>query len=306
MEDSMAHPTSASAWPVPAWRGWVALGCALAVSIFFVGAGVWKVMDPLGWAAKVSQLKVPSTLSLPLAVGLGIVEIFSGVLLLVPRFRRWGALLTGGLLLVFMAYIGYHYNALRGEDCTCFPFLERAIGPQFFATDALMLAAAAIAGWWARPSIGIRPAAMVLGAVCVFAGVSYGVTVARQSGVEAPATVTVDGKPYSLREGRVFLYFFDPECSHCFAAAKQMSGYAWKDVRVVGIPTRVPQFAEQFLGDTGLKAVLTPDLEVLKAKFPFGDPPFGVALEHGRQREAFVFFDDVQPVKGLRELGYIQ
>lgn len=263
-------------------------------------------MDPIGWSAKVAQLKVPQAFSLPLAVGLGIVEIFSGILLLVPRFRRWGAWLTGWLLVVFMAYVGYHYSALRGEDCTCFPFLERAIGPQFFITDGLMLAAAGLAGWLARPSMGLRPAAMVLGAICVFAGVSYGVTVAKQSGVEAPATIAVDGQPYSLREGRVFLYFFDPECSHCLSAAKQMAGLTWKNVRIVGIPTRVPQFAKQFLNDTGLKAVLTSDVEKLKGRFPFGDPPFGVALENGRQQEAFVFFDDTQPVKGLRERGYIQ
>ncbi|MEZ5401039.1 MAG: DoxX family protein [Bryobacteraceae bacterium] len=300
MQDSMAQP------PLAAWRSWTAFVCALAVAIFFIGAGVWKVMDPIGWAAKVSQLKVPAGMSLPLAVGLGIVEIFSGILLLVPRFRRWGAWLTGALLFVFMAYIGVNYNALRGEDCTCFPFLERAIGPQFFATDFLMLAAAGIAGWFARPSIGFRPAALVLGAVCVFAGVSYGVTAARQSGAEAPATVAVNGQPYDLHGGRVLLYFFDPECSHCFAAAKDMSGYTWNNVRVVGVPTRVPQFASQFLSDTGLKAELTSDVEPLKKVFPFNDPPFAVALESGRQRQAFIFFEGNEPKESLRKLGFVR
>jgi uncharacterized membrane protein YphA (DoxX/SURF4 family) len=297
MEDSMAHR------PVPAW---VAFFCAFALAVFFLGAGVYKVMDPLGWATKVSQLKVPSVFAMPLTLLLGISEIFAGVLLVVPRFRRWGAWLTGLLLAAFMIYIGIHYNALRGEDCTCFPFLERAIGPAFFASDAAMLVLAALAGWLARPSSGFRPAAVVFGAICVFAGISYGVTMARVSGAEAPVSVTVNGRPYSLREGRVFLYFFDPECSHCFAAAKEMAGYSWNDVKIVAIPTRVPQFANQFLADTGLKAEVTSDFALLKEKFPFQDPPFGVAIENGRQRESFIYFDDKQPRAGLEKLGYIQ
>ncbi len=45
-----------------------------------------------------------------------------------PRFRRWGAWLTGLLLVAFMLYIGYYYNVLRGAECSCFPWLKRAVG----------------------------------------------------------------------------------------------------------------------------------------------------------------------------------
>ena len=49
-----------------------------------------------------------------------------------------------------------------------------------------------------------------------------GLAAQRQAGAEAPQWIQVDGKPFPLREGRVFLYFFDPECSHCDAAARKI------------------------------------------------------------------------------------
>src|SRR5215470_9458133 len=123
------------------------------------------------------------------------------------------------MLLAFLAWIGFHYNALRGEECSCFPWLKRAVGPGFFVGDGIMLLLAVAAGIWARPSNGTRIAMIVLGAVAVFAAVSVGVTYARQTGVSAPKTITVNGEPYSLQHGRHFIYFFDPECSHCYQAA---------------------------------------------------------------------------------------
>jgi hypothetical protein len=118
--------------------------------------------------------------------------------------------------------------------------------------------------------------------------------------------VTVDGKPYSLEHGKIFLYFFDPECSHCFEAAQRMAKYNWKDTKVVGIPTTQPRFAQSFLTDTGLKAVVSYDLDLLKKTFPFTAGPFGVALQNGRQKHQFISFDKTEPEKTLREMGYIE
>ena len=123
------------------------------------------------------------------------------VLILVPRFRRWGALLLGFLLVVFMVYIGANYSALVGKDCTCFPLVKRAVGPAFFFEDGAMLLMAVVAGMWARSSENLRAALVILGAVVVFAGVSFGVNSARESGLKAPASITVDGKPVSLQAG---------------------------------------------------------------------------------------------------------
>ena len=109
------------------------------------------------------------------------------VLILVPRFRRWGAWLLGLLLVVFIIYIGANYSALLGKDCTCFPLVKRAVGPAFFFEDGAMLLMAALAGIWSRNSENLRGALVILGAVVVFAGVSFGVNSARESGLKAPA-----------------------------------------------------------------------------------------------------------------------
>lgn len=119
----------------------------------------------------------------------------------------------------------------------------------------------------------------------------------------ALAAGVLAASPYSARTaGLVF-------ASVCvLAAAKQMSGYRWNEVKLVFIPTRVPRFAGQFLSDTGMtgKVVVTGDLQKLTAVFKFGDPPYGVALDQGRQKQAFPQFDETEPRAGLKALGYIE
>lgn len=300
----MAYP-GGSAVDLPAWKNAVSTVSAWILAILFASAGVWKIVDPIDWSARLAQMKVPGDVALPFTIALGITEAFAAVLLVVPRFRRWGAWLTGLLLVVFMAYVAWNYEALTGADCSCFPWLKRTIGPGFFYSDALMLAGAGLAGWWAQRSRNVRGALLVLASVTVFAGVSYGVAAARQTGTEAPASITVAGESFNLREGKVFLYFFDPECMHCFQAAQAMSKHTWQ-AKVIAIPTRVPQFAQGFLNDTGFQAPISSDLELLKKTFPFGDAPYAVAIENGRQKAAMAIFDERQPTESLREIGFIE
>lgn len=307
MEDSIAqaepHPGSLV---MPAWKTVVGVASALVLAALFLIAGVWKITEPFDAAARMVQAKVPPDLGLPAAIAFGIAESFGAILLLIPRFRRWGAWLTGFLLIAFMAYIGYNYNVLRGADCSCFPWLKRAVGPGFFVGDAAMLLLAIGAGLWTRPSEGKRTAAIILGAISVFAAVSFGVTYARQTGVKAPNTIAVDGQPYSLQHGKHFIYFFDPECSHCYQAAKTMATYDWLDTKVVGIPTAQPRFAAGFMQETGLKAPVSNDLEMMKKIFPFGDAPYGVAIENGHQKQSFPVFEGNDPATGLRKIGFIR
>jgi hypothetical protein len=253
-----------------------------------------------------TQARVPQSLSLAAAVCFGIAETFTAVLLLVPRFRRWGAWLSGALLVAFMIFIGMNYNALRGAECSCFPWVKRAVGPGFFIGDGVMLALAVVAGLWAQRPQSLRMAVLILGTVTVFALVSYGVAVMRQTGAKAPDSVTVDGKPYSLQEGKVLLFFFDPECMHCLDAAKRMSRLDWGDTRVVAVPINVPQFAQGFLEETRLKAVVSNDLQKLTKIFPFVSAPAGVALVNGREKKALTQFDDNEPADTLRQLGFVQ
>lgn len=270
-----------------------------------LAAGVWKATAPVEWATRMNQALLPAPLSLPAAIGFGIAEIFCGVLLLIPRFRRWGAIVGGLLLLAFMGYFAIFYDRLVGDDCSCFPWIKRTVGPGFFISDAAMLLLAVLAGWWARPSRGIKTAAAILVVICVFAGVSAAVDLQQPKGKMAPAEITVNGAPYDLHEGRVLLYFFDPECTHCLFAAQEMVEYDWQDVQIIGIPTDRPQFADQFLEAAGMEAPLSSDVEKLRETYSFGDPPFAVALERGETIREMTVFEGEEPKTTLTAIGFV-
>lgn len=288
----------------PGWQTTLNWASAILLALLFLASGLWKITDPQGAAVRMAQARVPESLSLAAAVLFGIAETVSGVLVLVPRFRRWGALAAIVLLFAFIAYAGVEYGALRGADCSCFPWVKRVVGPGFFIGDGTMLALAAMAGMWARPPESFRSAVLVLGAVAVFALVSFGVAEARPAGVRAPASVMVAGRPYSLAGGKVFVFFFDPQCMHCFAAAQRMSQLHWGDTRIVAVPVERPQYAAQFLSDTGLTAAVSTDFEKLKQAFHYTSYPFGVAVENGRETAPLTKFDDDEPVATLKRLGF--
>ena len=287
------------------WKTAFAWVAAVALSVLFLASGLWKITDPQNAAMRMSQALVPESWSLFAAVSFGVAETVSGVFVLVPRFRRWGAILTGLLLLAFLGWFAVHYATLRGADCSCFPWVKRAVGPGFFIGDGLMLLLAAAAGLWSKPPGSPRTAALIFAAVAVFAGVSFGVDMAHETGTLAPAAITVDGRPYSLQHGRVFLFFFNPECPHCIDAAKSMSQLDWRDARVVAIPVEEPQYSAQFLQLTGLKAGVSSDFAELKEVFGFSGYPSGVALLNGRQRALLTQFEGSEPAATLKRIGFV-
>lgn len=291
---------------MPAWKFWLGTICAAGLGLLFIVAGVWKLSDPLSTSARMVQALIPAKLATATALAAGIFEIWAGLLLFVPRWRRWGALLTGFMLLAFMVYFAVFYNDLRGADCSCFPWLKRVVGPEFFIGDSIMLLMAVFAFLWAGRSEGWKVAVVPLAAIAVFGGVVYGVAIARQTGLEAPPSIMVDGKPQSIQHGRVFLYFFDPQCAHCVQAAREMATYQWSAVEVIAVPTANPQWGQDFLNDAKLTAKLSSDAAKLREVFKFTDPPYGVALEHGRQLQPIPVFEGNEPSTTLRRLGWIQ
>ena len=234
-------------------------------------------------------------------------EAFTGLLFLIPAYRRLAAWLGTALLVVFMIYIGINYNALLGADCSCFPFVKRAVGPMFFVEDAGMILLAVVAGIWGGSfAFGkrLRGAAIMLGAVAVCAVVFLGIAYSRQTGTLAPQTVKVNGKAFDISKGKVFIYFYDPECMHCLDAGERMAKLNWNDVTFVGQPVVRPQFAPAFMERTGLKGVTADDLALLKKTFPYAATPAGVALDNGREVAALSTFEDPEPATTIRKLGF--
>ena len=280
MTSVQGHAISAA----PSWKKIAGTVCAVLTALLFLSSGIWKISDPIGWARNLEHFLVPFWGSTPLTLALATGETLAGVLVLIPAFRRWGAALASLLLVVFMVWIGWHYSKLVGADCSCFPLVKRAVGPMFFVEDGGMLLAAILAGVWAPPARSIGKAAGVLALIAIATGASYGWAFTHLTGTKAPNTITVDGKPYSLQHGHIFLFFYDPNCGHCDAAARGMAKMHWKsDVTIIGIPTEMPRYAAAFVRETGIKALTSLDLQPLKKVFPFGDPPYGVALEDGRE-----------------------
>src|ERR1700689_773956 len=181
---------------MPPWKMTASHVAAAFAAILFIGAGIYKAVDPFHWSRLLEELLFPPQYSLPFTLLLSVGEIFGGVLILMPRYRRWGAALTGVMLIGFMAYIGIHYYQLIGKDCSCFPWVKRTVGPGFFEGDGAFLLAAILAGWWAKPvRVAIGGAAAILGAAALITGGGYAYALSQQTGAKAPESIMVDGKP---------------------------------------------------------------------------------------------------------------
>src|SRR5260370_38458762 len=116
MHESTAIPAelglSSPGIDFPAWKNAMGGIAAMLLAIVFFASGCWKLTDPSQWSQVLSEFRVPSNLALPFTLALGIGETFSAVLILVPRFRKWGSALIALMLILFMAYIALNYSAL--------------------------------------------------------------------------------------------------------------------------------------------------------------------------------------------------
>jgi uncharacterized membrane protein YphA (DoxX/SURF4 family) len=290
------------------WRRIAATIAAVLLGLIFVVSGGWKVLQPFQTGEVLEQARVPAGLGVIGAASLGTLELFAAFLLFVPQFRRWGGLLGSALLIFFICWVAYYYPALVGHECSCFPIIKRTVGPAFFITDAAMLLLGLIAYAWSKRVTTFRGPAVAFIALVVFAGVSFGVNAAERHNAQVPTPLVVEGKPQDLTHGKVFVYFYDPECSHCFAAAKFMSTLNWGNTKVIGIPTHDPQFAGEFLQDTHFKAETSLETAKMRKAFPFVDPPFGVALEDGQIKQTFAQaqFNEPSPAPDLKKLGFVK
>ena len=144
---------------------------------------------------------------------------------------------------------------------------------------------------------------MILGAVTVFTGVSFGAAYFGQTGAQAPESVIVDGQPTNLHQGRFFLFFYHPACPHCNHAAAAMSKYQFReDITVVAIPVGEQQWAADFLKDNNFTVAKTSlDKDPLREAFTFDNYPHAVVIERGRQT-AMVLSGQFDDDKGLETL----
>lgn len=289
------------------WTDWLGWAAAVVMAVLWFSAGLWKLTDISGWQLKLTQLLLPVQLSLAGTLAVGVAEVVAGVLLLRPAWRRWGGWLSVALLAAFMAYMAVNYQTLQGEDCSCFPWLERAVGPAFFWSDGAMLAVALLAVRFSQPFGEARSAGVAVVAVAAFAGVMLGVDrLQPQLELAGIAPISADGSEYDVREGKVFLFFFNPSCMHCLHAGQTMAEYEWL-ADFIGIPTQDPDWGPGFLEDARLTGVkLSPDVERLRETFVFQDVPYGAMLEDGGVLERLMFWEEPDLSETLRRHAFIE
>ncbi len=290
------------------WKGTVGWVCAALMALLWLVAGLWKLSDISGFQLKLNQLLVPVALTLPATLAVAASEIFAAVLLLRPAWRRLGGLFSTALLLVFMAYVAINYTTLRGADCSCFPWLERAVGPAFFWSDGAMVALSVLAAWFAPKMGKLSQVRTLLAGVIALSLVALAWDrFGPEPGGDVPATITVEGEDYSLRQGKVFLYFYNPTCLHCLDVGLELSRYDFQ-ADLIGIPTQDPDFAEGFYEDSGLagKVKTSADLDLLKETFPFDDVPYAAAIEDGKILERMQFFEQPELGEKLQEWGFVR
>ncbi len=290
-----------------AWKNHVSAAAAIIMAILWLAAGIYKLTAISQWQLMLTQLLVPVSLSLigTMAVIMG--DLTAGVLLLRPSWRRLGGIFSSVMLIIFMGYFAINYETLRGADCSCFPWIERTVGPVFFWADGAMLLLSVVAAWFAPSLKNVRGAALaVVGIAVVAAGALAVDKLGPQPDADVPAAITAGDEQLSLHQGKVFLFFFNPMCPHCLDAGVNMSKHKWQ-AAFVGVSTEEEDLALGFIGDSGLQDVkLTPDLELLREAFPFQDPPYAVALEDGQVKERFPFFEEPDLGEKLRELGFVK
>lgn len=102
-------------------RRYAVITVCVALAAIFIYAGIDKVHDPLQFADSIYAFEIlPVAFINLLAMGLPPFEIMSGLLLLVPPTRRFGALAVVLCSAVFLTALGS--ALLRGLtlDCGCF------------------------------------------------------------------------------------------------------------------------------------------------------------------------------------------
>ena len=100
---------------------YVVLGARLLIGALFVYASIYKVFDPASFAGSVrNYLIVPSAWSNLIALTLPWVELAAGIFLILGIETRPSALLTTGMLGMFLGAIVYAYSIGLDIDCGCF------------------------------------------------------------------------------------------------------------------------------------------------------------------------------------------
>lgn len=100
---------------------WLTIRVQLALGAVFIAAALPKIADPPAFAHAIYNYRIlPGQLINAMALVLPWVELFAGLALILDFWKREAAVLTGLLLLIFVAAIGLNLSRGHAIDCGCF------------------------------------------------------------------------------------------------------------------------------------------------------------------------------------------
>ncbi len=122
---------------------YLVLAGRLLIGGIFIYASIYKILDPADFATGIrNYLIIPASWSNVVALTLPWVEIIAGAFLILGIQTRPSALLTTGMLAVFLGAIIYAYSIGLDIDCGCFGSAAAStgrIGITTIARDAVVL-----------------------------------------------------------------------------------------------------------------------------------------------------------------------
>jgi putative oxidoreductase len=99
-------------------KPWLQMGCLLIAGGFFIVAGASKLPDPVAFMDSIENYRLVRGLpAFAAAIYLPILEILAGLALFFRSWRKAGAVLLAGMLLIFEVALAS--AALRGLDIDC-------------------------------------------------------------------------------------------------------------------------------------------------------------------------------------------
>ena len=213
-------------WRRPQGRVSAAIGALAAAALggVFVVAGVLKAADPQLFAEQIRGYQmVPDSLSLPMAYGFVVVELFLGIAAILQIARKRTVLAIMVLLVVFVFATAWAWAHGNAEQCGCFG-RAAARGPQgVIIEDVLFLLLGVVA--LVCPDLPAWPkarrAAFAVLTPFLLSMPLWMPTAAIDAWVTPikPGAnlkdMAVDGMRAPVAEGRTLLALFGPDCEAC-------------------------------------------------------------------------------------------
>lgn len=119
---------------------WLTVRVQIALGILFVAAALPKIIDPPGFAQMIYNYKmVPPALLNSMALMLPWLELLCGIALILGIWRRTATILTGLMLLTFIAAIGINLARNNPVNCGCFEIVPIAKTPEQLISEMKMV-----------------------------------------------------------------------------------------------------------------------------------------------------------------------